>query len=304
MTRPAPLGERGLDYASRGWPVLPLHHPTTFGPKRSSGTEAAARCSCRRSDCEAQGKHPRTENGLDDATTDPDVIRAWIEKWPEANVGLRTGVAFDVLDLDGAEALDSLDDLGPPDGAPPVIGPMVLTGRGLHIYTEVTGAGNRAAMASGVDWRGRGGYVVAPPSVHHLHGDRYQWGDMYGIETLLAPVPGWLDDVVHKRTRKPHTSTPTTWTGTSATAYGARAMEAELGRLATAAEGSRNAALNTAAFSLGQLVAGGQLDPQAVASQLLTVAIRTGLGESEAVATIGSGLTSGMRSPRRPQATR
>lgn len=51
-----------LEFASNGFFVLPLHTPGPGG------------CSCRR-DCDSNGKHPRTEHGVKDATTDPEAIR-------------------------------------------------------------------------------------------------------------------------------------------------------------------------------------------------------------------------------------
>jgi hypothetical protein len=290
-----------LGYAERGWPVFPLHAPVLFGPKKV--TEAGhAKCSCRQPTCESQGKHPRTPNGLEDATTDPEVIRSWWEQWPDANIGVRTGIGFDVLDLDGLDAMDALDDLAPV-GAKVVVGPMVVTGLGVHIYVPVTGAGNRTAMGGrvGLDWRGAGGYVVAPPSLHYLHGDRYEWSDDYGIDRPLVAVPPWLDDLAHKRrqTAPPvHRGRTALAAGLDGTAYGLKALTGELGRLALAAEGTRNDALNTAAFSLGQLVAGGELNPSVVAEGLLTVATRIGLTSAEAVGTITSGMRAGMGSPR------
>lgn len=308
MTGDHDVLDAALGYAAQGWPVIPLHHAVLFGPKKI--TEAGhAKCSCRRPTCEGQGKHPRTENGLDDASTDPDVIRSWWARWPDANVGLRTGIAFDVLDLDGPDALDLLDALAPPGDIKPIVGPMAITGNGLHIYVEVTGAGNRTAMAggAGIDWRGRGGYVVAPPSVHHLHGDRYDWGDgLYGLDEPLQPVPVWLADVVHKRTQhvaeRPGRPSGAP-AGVGGSRYGLRALEGELGRLVVAPEGGRNHALNRSAFALGQLVAGGELDEDAAVTQLVTVALRIGLGDYEIEHTIESGIVKGKRSPRRAEVT-
>ncbi len=59
------LLEAALAYAAEGWPVLPLHTPR------------GQQCSCGRADCGSVGKHPRTRNGLTDASTDPDTIREW-----------------------------------------------------------------------------------------------------------------------------------------------------------------------------------------------------------------------------------
>ena len=37
------------------------------------------------------GKHPRTRNGLTDATTDGEILPGWSETCPDAIVGIRTG---------------------------------------------------------------------------------------------------------------------------------------------------------------------------------------------------------------------
>ena len=85
-----------LEYARRGWPVLPLHTMNGDG-----------RCTCGRADCDSPGKHPRTAHGVRDATTDEGRIRAWWARWPDANVAVPTGASgatgagtFVALDLD------------------------------------------------------------------------------------------------------------------------------------------------------------------------------------------------------------
>lgn len=80
--------------------------------------------------------------------------------------------------------------------------------------------------------------------------------------------------------------------------YGQGALEKELSALAETSEGGRNARLNKAAFSLGQLVAGGELDRESVETELLAAAERIGLSEAEARATIGSGFDAGGKEPR------
>ena len=79
-----PLLLAALAYARRGWPVFPLHHPIND------------RCSCEKPDCGDVGKHPRyhkadLQHGLRDATTDPEQIRRWWTRWPQANIGMVTG---------------------------------------------------------------------------------------------------------------------------------------------------------------------------------------------------------------------
>lgn len=67
-------------YAQRGFRVFPLHDIT------------GGACSCGREECGSGGKHPRTKNGVKDATTALEQIRQWWARWPDANIGLATGV--------------------------------------------------------------------------------------------------------------------------------------------------------------------------------------------------------------------
>ncbi len=80
--------------------------------------------------------------------------------------------------------------------------------------------------------------------------------------------------------------------------YARRAFDEEVQAVARAIEGKRNDTLNRAAFSLGQLVAGGELDAGEVEAALLTAARQAGLTEQEARATIKSGMQAGAREPR------
>ncbi len=78
-------------------------------------------------------------HGLHDATTDPDVIRSWWQAHPTANLGLRTGLSFDVIDLDSEDAVDALEDARA--GRNPAQGSVVQTGHGFHWYVKPTGVG-------------------------------------------------------------------------------------------------------------------------------------------------------------------
>ena len=85
------LLESALTIAATGWPVLPLHTPIDGA------------CDCHRPDCSSPGKHPRTKNGLSDATTDADHIRTWWGMWPTANIGAVVPDGFIVVDVDVAD---------------------------------------------------------------------------------------------------------------------------------------------------------------------------------------------------------
>lgn len=109
----------------------------------------------------------------------------------------------------------------------------------------------------------------------------------------------WLDEV---RDRKPGPPVPVdpfdpARAGTGR-GYARAALDGETEKVMTAANGTRNHTLNEAAFSLGQLVAGGELDEQLVIAELTAAARLVGLGDAEIGSTIRSGLAGGARSPR------
>lgn len=125
------------------------------------------------------------ERGCTDASTDPAVVARWWREHPAANVGIATGHRVDVIDQDGPEGAISWARMGRAGAWPAVLG-VVLTvrseGAGVHRYVASTGDGNGTKIGPGIDYRGRGGYVVAPPSI--IDGKRYAWAlplDLEGI---------------------------------------------------------------------------------------------------------------------------
>ena len=90
-----------------------------------------------------------------------------------------------------------------------------------------------------------------------------------------------------------------TWRGVG---YAQAALDQEVERVRAATEGTRNHTLNRAAFALGQLVAGGELERGMVLTELTAAARAIGLGDAEIGATLASGLASGGLSPRRAPA--
>jgi Bifunctional DNA primase/polymerase, N-terminal len=159
------LREAALHYASLGWHVLPLHNAISGGG-----------CSCGRPSCHSPGKHPRTRRGCKDASADPSQIDRWWVKWTGANIGIATGAisGIVVLDIDGAEGRATLQELIAEHGFLPRT-PVVQTARGLHFYFKLPqGVSVPCSTGSGLDIRGNGGYVVAPPSIH-LSGHVYEW---------------------------------------------------------------------------------------------------------------------------------
>ncbi len=94
------------------------------------------------------------------------------------------------------------------------------------------------------------------------------------------------------------TTTARPTSATPGTGYAMAALDAECARVLEAPVGTRNHALNRAAFSLGQLVGGGALDEHDVTAALTSAGRTIGLDDSEIGATVGSGLKGGKNTPR------
>jgi putative DNA primase/helicase len=129
---------------------------------------------------------------------DPGVIRRWWATWPDANVGIVTGAASGIVALDvdprngGDEALDALVRRY---GRLPITATVITGGGGRHVLLAHPGRrvpSTPNALGRGVDVRGDGGQVVAPPSRHRSDRE-YVWHPEYGLDAVgIAPMPDWL----------------------------------------------------------------------------------------------------------------
>jgi len=318
MSRPNwQLRDAALGYASRGIPVLPLHYPlpdrTDLQPLTGTGQliDHAPRtgCSCRDPGCGQVGKHPLgslVPHGVKDATTNRARILAWWTRHPQANIGLACGHRFDVLDVDGPAGAQAIRALAAEHGLESS-GPLVRTGGGgWHFYLAPTGIGNvHPAGLAQVDWRGRGGYVVAPPS-RHASGQQYQWTRGRDLDTPSVQVPAVLLERLQPRQRQRPTGPvqlPAVADGPGG-GYGRAALVEELARVATAPVGQRNRQLWEATRNLYNLVAVGDLDHREVDQGLLNAAERCGLLAEEprqTHRTLASGRQVGLAHPGRPR---
>lgn len=277
-TAPDALRAAALSYAAAGVPIVPLFEPVDGG------------CACGGNQCRHPGKHPRTPNGLTGASTNAATVAGWWERWPNANIGGRTGVMFDVCDVDGPAGIAAVTPLL---GACHGVVPLVRTGSGgWHLLFQPTGLGNRVRFLPDTDWRGVGGYVVLPPS---LHVTRHRYRLIRQVDDELPSAPSGLLAAL----------SPLAATRTSApppvarrTGYGPAALAREAASVATAKKGTRNHTLNCAAFNLGQLIAAGQLTEADVTAELTAAALRAGLTGAETARTITSGFSAGQRHPR------
>ncbi len=157
-----------LDYAQAGWAVFPAD----------------------------ERKRPRTAHGLHDATTERAEIEGWWRRWPDANVAIRTGPESGllVLDVDGDEGADTLHDLEGSHGAMPLTASVSTPRGGEHYYPRLNGrriANSAGKLGPGVDVRGDGGYVLAPPSIG-ANGRRYELDE----RAPLADPPAWLLELI------------------------------------------------------------------------------------------------------------
>lgn len=124
-------------------------------------------------------------------------VRHWFQHWPDANLGIVTGSVSGivVVDIDPAHGGErSLAELERGHGPLPATLEAATGGGGRHLYFRHPGGSlrNRAGIRPGIDLRGDGGYVVAPPSIHP-NGQRYAWRPGHSPDRIgPAALPSWL----------------------------------------------------------------------------------------------------------------
>lgn len=285
-------------WASKGVPVFPLHNPVL-----TPMLEWA--CSCGQGDaCPSPAKHPRTANGFHDASTDPATIDGWWERWPEANIGLRTGVEFDLLDIDGPAGFAVLEQMAAELGQPAALA-VVESGRadgGRHFYMAppgLTSLQQGRTSPVGVDAKTVGGYVVAPPS-QHISGYRYtmtrtygdpgegaSWQDVHAWLVAHAPVRETYSAAPERPVEAPEDRSPSRqtrlekWCGGALRGYADRLSKMD-------PETGRNNYLNGAAWRLLRFAEAGLLEHEAVIETLRDAAQECGLPSSSIEATLRS----------------
>jgi hypothetical protein len=181
------MRKAALAYARRGFSVFPVYEIVN------------GRCACGKNDCGGIGKHPRTEHGFKDATTDEVVVKRRWERWPHANIGIRTGAPSGVFVIDvdprngGDEALEqAIRRHGPLPGTLEAW----TGGGGKHLLFEHPGFPVRCSagvLGLGLDEKGDGGYIVAAPSIH-ASGARYRWAN----QSDIAEAPEWLLEAIRE----------------------------------------------------------------------------------------------------------
>ena len=269
-----------IDYAHRGWPVFPIIPGT---------------------------KKPATARGFHDATTDTATIHKWFSGHPRG-LAVATGAAgLVVIDIDPCDGI-RINNTGPrPEleiigtdgwgswlslahrhgGETPTMEVGTPSG-GAHLWFLAPEGDpikcSASRLAPGVDVRGVGGYIIAPPTA----------GYSLDVDLAPAPLPVWMCRLL-RPALPPRPPAPA---GPRGRGYAQAALREECEAVRSAAEGTRNHTLNRAAFNIGTLIGGRDLDAHQAAQALYDSAIAAGLPHGEAVTTINSGLRAGHARPR------
>ena len=162
--------DHALNYSKRGWHIFPC------GPKV---------------------KTPLTKHGCRDATTDEQTIRAWWQRWPEANIGLACGKASGVyavdIDFDLERKVDGFESLEKFKEVMPDTAVQITPRGGAHyLFSTDDPPRNKNSFCNGIDIRGDGYYIILTPSTHP-NGKKYQWMPKHGPDEIeLAEYPDHL----------------------------------------------------------------------------------------------------------------
>ena len=126
------------------------------------------------------------------ATRDPDEIEWDYSRWPYANVGIATGEASGVfvveVDTLAGHGVDGFAALAKLPALPPTLTAQSPSGSQHFYFCYPTGLDirNSALLGKGIDVRGEGGMVVAPPSIRK--DGTYEWLNALPV----AEAPDWL----------------------------------------------------------------------------------------------------------------
>jgi hypothetical protein len=236
--------------------------------------------------CVPGGKQPLTPNGFHDATPSARVVHSWWERTPDANIGLPTGARTGVLVVDvdihpggsGFEAFERarLESLGDRWGW------LVRTpSGGLHAYYPTGRREQRSwqVPSAHVDFRGDGGYVIAPPSCIQVDGIV----KTYDVIAVTAQAARTIDAIKLRQFLEP--PQPPRALGPPTGLSSSHCHPPALARtVALTPEGGRNRALFWASCRMVE----NNFTPADIASWLKPPAQHAGLGDREIETTINS----------------
>jgi hypothetical protein len=297
-------------YLALGWSVIPIKRGTKF-PHADLLPEVA--------DSEANGGTRRSWKPFQERHPTREEIAEWAQHTTNIAVVLGQLSGIIVLDLDSQTAIRAATERGLPRTA------TARSSKGPHLYFKHPGGRVRNYRDEAEQWdlKGDGGLVNAPPSIHPT-GVVYEW-ELAPEDVGIAEAPRWLLDIIRagqERDAQEHRERPANgslFEGVAQTdeavrrrtLYFERALSNALDTLRQAGDGSRNHTLNSTSYSMGQLIAGAELEdanPNAkvdaerleahIRQELAATAHQMGLATREADLTISSGLRSGKQKPR------
>lgn len=295
-----PYARSALIYFDRGWSgVLPM--PT--------GKMAKA-------------YPPKGFTGKDSRYPPRDLVVRWVATRRDSNVAIRLPYGVVGIDVDAYEGKDGLATLNEHNRTlgPWLADPDARTVRSSSRSDGISGIYLfRASLPEGRRWRGSIGpgieivhaghrYVMAAPSRHPKTDASYRWLD--GTETVRLPEPDDLPELapawIEALTKPVHVSEMDTPSGLAkyqaaadGTNYGLEGMRRELDELRAAWDNDTgfNNKLNEAAFAIGQLAGGGELEPAYARGQIEQLMIEVGAPDDQ-YRTLESGFESGLAQPR------
>lgn len=235
-------------YINRGWAVVPLWWP-----------RFALVCACPLGkDCKSPGKHPmKTDWAAKPLKTGLDVD-LWWSRHPHCNVGLATGETsgFVVLDIDPDKGgWDSYNHIVKKYGRIPDTLVSVTGSGGRHVLFKHPGPGQKIKNAigylPGIDIRGDGGQIVAPPSLHGS-GMRYEWHEQgHPSNKRLAPMPDWMFTFLEVKEQAKRNANRRAYNGGKGTGKAKYGRVLDLADIPAIAEGHRN---DTLCSIVGRLI--------------------------------------------------
>ena len=219
---------------------------------------------------------PLTPHGFKDASSDPEVIKAWRRKWPHCDFGWALPPDRLAVDLDMKHGKNGFKDFRDRARCDPcdVATPQATTpSGGLHlIYAATKAHKNLVAIdGTGIDTRTAGGYIVLP-----LPGNGRRWLRPLMGATLL-PAPAWLDvamrDIKAPLTLAPRAAivppTSDPWAHRKALSE----LERACAKIRNAPCGAQDAERHRQCFYIGGLVAHGDVNYEVAYTALLAASL-------------------------------
>jgi Bifunctional DNA primase/polymerase, N-terminal len=223
-------------------------------------------------------KRPFTVHGFKDASADPEVIRRWWTRWPDALIGVPTGTKFCVVDVD-LQHREAQEWYG--RASLPLTRTHVTRSGGRHILFQPH---EKIGCTAGkiwprVDTRGSGGYVIWWPAERHnvLHGD------------VLQPVPAWIIKKLNPEPSLPPARPRRTINSDQAQ----RKLDGIIRTIAHASPGERNHVTFWGACRMAEMAADSIISRNEAIEITIEAASRAGLPRDEARRTAQSAILRG-----------